>query len=56
MEQQWEALKDSIVTSADEFIGRARKKQLDWFIDATDVLTPLLDNKAKAFAITECLC
>ena len=32
---------------ADEYIGRARKKQPDWFIDAADVLTPFLYNKAK---------
>ena len=48
VEQQCKALKDSIMTSADECIGCARKKQPDWFIDATDVLTPLLDNKANA--------
>ena len=48
VEQQWRALKDSIMTSADECIGRARKKQPDWFINATDVLTPLLNSKAKA--------
>jgi len=48
VEQQWKALKDSIMTSADECIGHVRKKQPDWFIDATDLLTPLLDNKAKA--------
>jgi len=47
-EEQWRALKDSIVTSADESFGRARKKQPDWFIDATDVLAPLMDNKARA--------
>ena len=28
--------------------GRARKKQPDWFTDAIDKLTPLLDDKAKA--------
>jgi len=48
VEEQWRALKDSIVTSADESIGCARKKQPDWFIDATDVLAPLMDNKTKA--------
>ena len=47
MEEQWKVLKDSIMTS-NECIGRARRKQPDWFIDATDVLTPLLNNKAKA--------
>ena len=45
VEKQWKALKDSIMISADECNGHARKKQ---FINATDVLTPLLDNKAKA--------
>jgi len=48
VEQQWKALKDGIMTSADECIGHTRKKQLEWFIDVTDVLTLLLDNKAKA--------
>lgn len=41
-------LRDCIMTSAEEIIGRARKKQPDWFIDATDILAPLLDNKARA--------
>ena len=36
------------MTSAEEAIGRAMKKQPDWFIDATDVLAPLLDDKARA--------
>ena len=31
-------LRDCIMTSAEEIIGRARKKQPDWFIDATDIL------------------
>ena len=48
VEEQWKALKGSIMTSADEYIRHARKKQPDWLIDATDVLTLLLDNKAKA--------
>ena len=26
----------------------AKKKQPDWFIDATDILRPLLDDKARA--------
>ena len=41
-------LKNCIMTSDGEAIGRVRKKQPDWFIDATDVLAPLLDDKAKA--------
>ena len=35
------------MTSAEEVIGHARKKQPDWFSDATDILTPLLDDKAR---------
>ena len=45
MGEQWKALKDSIMKSADECI---RKKQPDRFIDAADVFRSLLDNKAKA--------
>ena len=29
-------------------VGYAKKKQPDWFIDATDILRPLLDDKARA--------
>ena len=36
------------MTFANEYIGRAGKKQPDWFVDVTNVLTPLLDRKAKA--------
>ena len=35
------------MTSAEEVIGHARKKQPDWFSDATDIHTPLLDDKAR---------
>ena len=31
----------------DAAVGCAREKQPDWFIDATDILTPLLDDKAR---------
>lgn len=48
VEDQWGILRDCIMTSAEEIIRRARKKQPDWFIDATDILAPLLDNKARA--------
>ena len=48
VEEQWQTLKDSIMTSAEETVGCARKKLPDWFIDATDVLAPLLDDKIRA--------
>ena len=48
VEEQWQTLKECIMTSADAAVGRAKKKQPDWFIDATDILTPLLDDKARA--------
>ena len=35
------------MTSAEEVIGCARKKQPGWLIDATDVLAPLLDDEAR---------
>ena len=56
-EEQWQTLKDCIMTSAEEAVGCARKKQSDWFIDATDVLAPLLDDKIRAhqrYLLSQC--
>ena len=45
VEEQWRIIKERILSSA---VGYAKKKQPDWFIDATDILRPLLDDKARA--------
>ena len=44
MEEQWQAIKGSIMTSADASVGRARKKHPVWFTATTDELTTLLDD------------
>ena len=44
--EEWQELKECIMTSAD---ACARKKQpTEWFIDAADILNPLLDDKNRA--------
>ena len=47
-EDNWERLKSSIVEAAEECLGRARKKQPDWFLDAVETLMPLVDAKRSA--------
>ena len=46
MKEQWKVLKECIMTSAEVAVGDAKKKEFDWFIDATDKLMPQLDDKA----------
>ena len=47
VKEQWKIIKECILASAEVAVGYA-KKQPDWFIDATDMLRPLLDDKARA--------
>ena len=41
VEDQWWILRYCIMTSAEEVTGRVKKKQPDWFINATEVLACL---------------
>ena len=41
-EENWEVLRKCIMKTAEECVGRARKKQPDWFSDAFDTLMPLV--------------
>ena len=47
VKDQWK-IKECILTSAEVAVGYAKKKQPNWFTDATDILRPLLDDKARA--------
>ena len=47
-EDNWERLKKCIVEAAEDCLGRARKRQPDWFLDATDTLMPLVATKRRA--------
>ena len=42
-------LKKCIVETAEDCLGRARKRQPDWFLDATDTLMPLVAAKRRAY-------
>jgi len=44
-DDNWEQLKQCIVEAAEECVGRAGKKQPDWFLDAVDALMPLVAAK-----------
>ena len=48
LSDNWRALKSCIVSAAEAAIGRGRKKQPEWFLDAADTLRPLLDQKNTA--------
>ena len=47
-EYNWCTLKSCILSAAESAVGRGRKKQPDWFLEAADTLTPLLDAKRAA--------
>ena len=49
-EHNWERLKKCIVEAAEDCLGLgwARKRQPDWFLDATDTLMPLVAAKRRA--------
>ena len=46
--ENWNILKHCIMESAEKCVECARRKQPDWFVNATDVVIPLLDAKEKA--------
>ena len=48
LSDNWRALKSCIVSAAEAAVGRGRKKQPEWFLDAADTLCPLLDQKNTA--------
>ena len=47
-EHNWSSMKRCIGSAAEAVVGRGKKKQLDWFLDAADTLLPLLDAKNGA--------
>ena len=46
--KNWTVLKDCIMTTAEECVGRARRTQPDWFMEARTTLQPLLGAKHHA--------
>ena len=49
VEQNWETLKNCMVSAGEVVVGRGGKKQPDWFVDSADTLQPLLDEKNAAY-------
>ena len=49
VEQNWETLKNCMVSAGEVVVGRGGKKQPDWFADSADTLQPLLDEKNAAY-------
>ena len=47
-EYNWERLKKCVVEAAEDYLGRAGKRQPDWFLDFTDTLMPLVATKRRA--------
>ena len=50
-EENWIAIKSSIVSTAEKVIGRGRRKQPEWFEETADVLEPLIKAKNEAYAV-----
>lgn len=48
LEHNWNTLKNCIVSMAEAVVGRGKKKQPDWFVEAADTLQPLLDAKKRS--------
>ena len=47
-DHNWYTLKKNIMTAAEESLGMERKKQPNWFLEASDTLSPLLEAKNAA--------
>ncbi|CAI9743516.1 development 2-like [Octopus vulgaris] len=49
VEENWNQLKETIITACEETIGRKIRKHQDWFDDNDEALKELIDQKRKAF-------
>ena len=50
LSEKWSVLRECIVTSAEEKIGRCQRVQPDWYRDSSSILTPLLEQRNKSYA------
>ena len=46
--QNWDMLKECIVSAAEETVGRGRRKHPEWFEESSDTLLPLIEAKNRA--------
>ena len=49
MEDKWSALCSALVESADDTLDYCRRKQPNWFLEASDVLQPCLKDRNDVF-------
>ncbi|CAI9725658.1 Hypothetical predicted protein [Octopus vulgaris] len=49
IEENWNQLKETIITACEETIGRKKRKHQDWFDDNDEALKELIDQKWKSF-------
>ena len=45
IKDKWNQLKSAVVQSAETAVGRARHRQLDWFLDSASTLEPTLAHR-----------
>jgi hypothetical protein len=55
IEENWDIVKSSIITAAEETVGRGRSKQPEWFKENAEVLTPLIAAKMKPMMHTQAI-
>ena len=51
-EQNWKSWRSCILFTAEAVLGQRKKRQPDWFIQAADMLQPLLQAKQHAHDVT----
>ena len=49
MDEQWTALRDSLLSSGESVLGRCRRLQPDWYRDSCSTLDPLLEQRNQAY-------
>lgn len=49
IQEDWNLLKEAIITTCEKTIGRKKRKHKDWFDDNDETLKELIDRKRKAF-------
>ena len=48
-EDNWSTLRGCVISAAEATVGRGRRKQPEWFLDAADTLQPVIDEKNATY-------
>ena len=49
VEEKWRAMRTALVDTAGETLGKAKRSQPDWFLDADDTIRPFLQTRNAAY-------